>query len=137
LFSTLVNLLSFVVCGIQPSVNAAYKAKAAEINVTRSAVCQKLNGIETQVSAALLRETAAELGQLIQQMGSRTVGCIAPLARRCLPEAMHHLKDNLPPKNNPSVLPQKLTHTRKLPIRGRLYQPMLHWVLIAKPGMTW
>lgn len=35
LFSTLVNLLSLVVCGIQPSVNAAYKAKAEEYDVPR------------------------------------------------------------------------------------------------------
>lgn len=77
LFSTLVNLLSLVVCGIQPSVSAAYKAKAAEINVNRSAVYQKLNGVETQVSAALLRETAAELGQLIQQMGGSSPPMLA------------------------------------------------------------
>jgi hypothetical protein len=77
LFSTLVNLLSLVVCGIQPSVNAAYKAKAEEINVNRSAVYQKLNGVETQVSAALLRETAAELGQLIQQMGGSSPPLLA------------------------------------------------------------
>ena len=66
LFSTLVNLLSLVACGIRPSMNAAYKAKAMEMTVNRSAVYQKLNGVETQVSAALLRETAIELGQLIQ-----------------------------------------------------------------------
>lgn len=28
LFSSVVNLMSLVVCGIRPSVNAAYKAKA-------------------------------------------------------------------------------------------------------------
>jgi len=37
LFSSLVNLLSLVVCGIHPSVNAAYKAKVASLNVNRSA----------------------------------------------------------------------------------------------------
>jgi hypothetical protein len=52
LFSSLVNLLSLVVCGIQPSVNAAYKAKAAELNVSRGALYQKLNGIELSVSAS-------------------------------------------------------------------------------------
>jgi hypothetical protein len=77
LFSTLVNLMGLVVCGIQPSVNAAYKAKAAEITVNRSAVYQKLNGVEPQVSAALLRETAAELGQLIQQMGGSSPPLLA------------------------------------------------------------
>ena len=69
LFSSLVDLLNLVVCGIHPSVNAAYKAKAEALNVTRSALYQKLNGVETEVSAALLQETASELGQLIQLMG--------------------------------------------------------------------
>lgn len=68
LFSSLVNLLSLVVCGIHPSVSAAYKAKAESLNVSRGALYQKLNGIETAVSAALLRETARELGGLIEQL---------------------------------------------------------------------
>ena len=72
LFSTLVNLLSLVVCGIQPSVNAAYKAKANELNVNRSALYHKLNGVETQVSAALLRESSKELSDLIEQMGGQS-----------------------------------------------------------------
>ena len=71
LFSSLVNLLSLVVCRIHPSVSAAYKAKAEELNVSRAAVYQKLNGVEIGVSAALVRETASELGQLIQQMGGQ------------------------------------------------------------------
>jgi IS4 transposase len=37
--------------------------------VGRAAVYQKLNGVETDVSAAMLRETADELGRLIAQMG--------------------------------------------------------------------
>ena len=72
LFSSLVNLLSLVVCGIHPSVNAAYKAKVASLNVNRSALYQKLNGVEIGVSAALLRETASELGALIQELGGQT-----------------------------------------------------------------
>jgi hypothetical protein len=48
-------------------VNTANKTKAKEINVKRSEVYQKLNGVEPQMSVALLRETAAELGKLIQQ----------------------------------------------------------------------
>jgi len=71
LFSSLVNLLSLVVCGIHPSVNAAYKAKAHELNVSRGALYQKLNGVELAVSGALLRETAAALRALIQQMGGQ------------------------------------------------------------------
>lgn len=71
LFSSLVNVLSLVVCGIHPSVNAAYKAKAARMNVNRSALYQKLNGVEIGVSSALLRETANELGELIQGLGGQ------------------------------------------------------------------
>ena len=69
LFSDLINLLSSVVCGIRPSVNAAYKAKANELNVTRNAIYAKLNGVEPSVSAALLRDSTAELSALVQQMG--------------------------------------------------------------------
>ena len=84
LFSTLVNLLSLVVCGIQPLVNAAYKAKAQEIKVNRSAVYQKLNGVETALSAALLRETATELESLIQQMGGSSPPLLAGYETRIL-----------------------------------------------------
>ncbi len=38
LFSAVVNLMSLVVCGIRPSVNAAYKAQAQEIGVSRTAL---------------------------------------------------------------------------------------------------
>ena len=69
LFSDLVNLLSLVVCGIHPSINAAYKAKAKEVNVTRNAIYAKLTGVEPTVSAALLRESTAELSKLVGQMG--------------------------------------------------------------------
>ena len=69
LFSSLVDLLSLVVCGIHPSVNAAYRAKAEDLNVTRNAIYAKLNGVEPAVSAALLRATTAELGELVAQMG--------------------------------------------------------------------
>lgn len=68
LFSSLVNLLSLVVCGIHPSVSAAYKAKAKALNVSRGALYQKLNGVEIAVSAALLRETASELAGLMKQL---------------------------------------------------------------------
>ncbi|UBF30053.1 transposase (plasmid) [Kovacikia minuta CCNUW1] len=71
LFSEVVNVLSLVVCGVHPSVNAAYKAKATELSVERAAFYQKLNGIEIGVSAALLRETAGELSQLIEHLGGQ------------------------------------------------------------------
>jgi IS4 transposase len=69
MFSSLVNVMSLVVCGISPSVNAASKTKARELNVTRWALYSKLNGVETAVSQGLLRETASELEATIGQMG--------------------------------------------------------------------
>jgi IS4 transposase len=84
LFSSLVNLLSLVVCGIHPSVNAAYKAKAERLNVTRGALYQKLNGVEIDVSAALLRETAGELRELIQSMGGQQAALLPGYAVRIL-----------------------------------------------------
>jgi hypothetical protein len=69
MFSSLVNMMSLVVCGIHPLVNAASKTKATELNVTRGAVYSKLNGVETAVTQGLLREIVSELGELIEQMG--------------------------------------------------------------------
>jgi hypothetical protein len=68
LFSSQVDLMSLVVCGIHRSVNAAYKAKAVELSVSTTALYNKLNGVEIAVSQAVLRETAIDLQQLIQNM---------------------------------------------------------------------
>jgi hypothetical protein len=68
LFSEVVNLMSLVVCGIRPSVNAAYRAKAQEIGVSRTALYDKLNGIEPEVSAAVVRHTAIELEPVVKQL---------------------------------------------------------------------
>lgn len=47
------------------------KRASEALNVTRGALYQKLNGIEIEVSAALVRETARELEQLIQHIGGQ------------------------------------------------------------------
>lgn len=66
MFSSLVELMSLVVCGIHPSVNAAYRAKAKQLNVSRTAVYDKLNGVEPSVSAAIVRETAESVARVIE-----------------------------------------------------------------------
>lgn len=63
LFSSLVELMSLVVCGIYLSVNAAYRKKAEQLNVSRTAVYDKLNGVEPNVSAAIVREIAIVFGK--------------------------------------------------------------------------
>ncbi len=69
LFSSQVDLMSLVVCGIQKSVHAAYKAKAVDLNVSTTALYNKLNGVEIGVSQALVRETAQDLQQIIHNIG--------------------------------------------------------------------
>ncbi|MEM9218990.1 MAG: transposase [Cyanobacteria bacterium P01_F01_bin.150] len=69
LFSTVVSLMSAVVCGIAKSVNSAYQSNAKQVGVTISAVYQKLDGIEPQVCEALVRYSAAQASALITQLG--------------------------------------------------------------------
>lgn len=97
LFSSIVDLMSLVVCGIYPSVNAAYRAKASELNVSRTAVYDKLNGIELDVSAALLRETAASMTTVMQFLGDSPPKLLAPYQLRiidgnCLAATDHRLE---------------------------------------------
>jgi hypothetical protein len=75
LFSTVVNLMSLVVCGILPSVNAAYQAKAKGIGVSLQSVYNKLNGMEPQIVEALVRHVVSRAQGLIEQLG----GTLPPL----------------------------------------------------------
>lgn len=78
-FSTCVQLMMMVVARIRPSVNAAYKSAAAEIAVSVNSVYNKLKGIEPAVSERLVRDTAADLAAVIDQMGACVEG---PLSGR-------------------------------------------------------
>jgi IS4 transposase len=75
LFSTTVRLMSEVVLGVSPSVHAAYQDHAASIPVTVTAVYDKLKGIETEVSAELVRDSARQLAPIIRLMR----GTVPPL----------------------------------------------------------
>jgi IS4 transposase len=69
LFSSIVDLMSTVVCRIRPSINAAYKKHASLLGVTRKAVYDKLDRLEPEVAAALVRHTATTLEPVITAMG--------------------------------------------------------------------
>lgn len=69
LFSSVVDLLSMVTCNIHPSVRAAYRAVPADIAVSLTSVYNKLNGLETQVSAELLRAVFRQLQPVQRQLG--------------------------------------------------------------------
>lgn len=71
LFSTVVGIMSLVVCNIRPSISAAYKAFSKQIGVSRVAFYSKINGIEPQVSQALVRYSSAELAPIVSELGGK------------------------------------------------------------------
>jgi IS4 transposase len=71
LFSTLVDLMGLAVAKVRPSVHAAYQHRKEQMTVTIKAVYDKLKGVETQVSRALVRDTAEQLEKLIVSMKGR------------------------------------------------------------------
>ncbi len=68
LFSTLVALMSEVVLGVSRSIRTAYQQSEEKPSVSITSVYNKLNGVEAAVSAALVRDSAAQLGPLIRQL---------------------------------------------------------------------
>jgi IS4 transposase len=73
LFSSIVDLMSLVVCRIQPAIHAAYQAQAETIEASLRAVYDKLDRTEPALSAALVHATAQRLAPVIDAMhGART-----------------------------------------------------------------
>ena len=68
LFSTVVQLMSEVVLGIQPSVHAAYQAHKEEMGVSTTALYNKLDRVETTVAAALVRDSARLAAPVVQAL---------------------------------------------------------------------
>jgi IS4 transposase len=70
LFSSLVQLMSEVVLGVHPTVHAAYQANHAAIGVSTTALYNKLDRVETGLSAALVHDSAALAEPVIKALGS-------------------------------------------------------------------
>jgi len=68
-FSTCADLMSQVVARIQPSIHAAYKADSDSIPVSVTAVYDKLNGLEPAVCERLVHDTAADMAELVDELG--------------------------------------------------------------------
>lgn len=77
LFSTLVALMSEVVLGISRSIRTAYQQSQEKPSVSITSVYNKLNGVEPEMSAALVRDSAAQLGPIIRQLGG-TAAALLP-----------------------------------------------------------
>lgn len=71
LFSTVYELLSDVVFRSQPSVRAAYRARAHHIDTSLAAVYNKLNGWEPHPASSLVRSSATPLAPLIEPVGGQ------------------------------------------------------------------
>lgn len=71
LFSSLVNLMSAVVLKVQPSVHAAYQSQREDLNVSLTALYNKLNRVETNVSAELVRDSARQAAPVIDALKGR------------------------------------------------------------------
>jgi hypothetical protein len=69
LFSSVVELLALVVWRQRDSINQAYQHAKEDFEVSVRSVYNKLNGTETQVCRALVRETAAPLEEIVAALG--------------------------------------------------------------------
>ncbi|MGH7272156.1 MAG: transposase [Polyangiaceae bacterium] len=68
LFSSLVDLMALVVCGVHRSVRKAYEAMGERIPVTLSALYGKLDGVEVCTSQALVTYSAERLRPVIDSL---------------------------------------------------------------------
>jgi hypothetical protein len=67
LFSTVVGLMSLVVCGMYPSVSAAYKGFEKVIGVSKVSLYAKINGLEPKLSQALVRYSSEQLSAIHEE----------------------------------------------------------------------
>src|SRR5512135_3075764 len=98
LFSTIVDLMSVVVCRIRPSIHAAFRARAESVGASLDAVYDKLDGTETAVSAALVHTSAARLAPAIDAMNGARPDWLPGYRARILdgnhlPGSEHRLKE--------------------------------------------
>jgi hypothetical protein len=68
MFSTVADLTGLVACKIHPSLHAAYQAKREQVGVTAKALYDKLQRMEPNISRAVVKETAARMGEIIGKM---------------------------------------------------------------------
>lgn len=71
LFSSVVDLLALVVWRQKKSVGEAYKHAQEKFEVSVRSVYNKLNGTETQVCQALVRESARRLVEVVDELSCR------------------------------------------------------------------
>jgi IS4 transposase len=98
LFSTVVELLLQVVCGVRKSVHVAYQAAEPALAVSVQSVYNKLNGLEPGISAALVGYAGREAAALIEELGAERAELLPGyrvkiLDGNCLAASEHRLKE--------------------------------------------
>ena len=98
MFSAAFELMAGVVIGSRKSIHHAYQTATERLNVSVVAVYAKLQNIETCTSQALVRDQAAEVTRLIDEMG----GALPPLVPgyhvkildgNCIAASEHRIKE--------------------------------------------
>jgi IS4 transposase len=79
LFSTLFEIAALTVAGTRKSVNASYHSLRERVPVSVTAVYDKLRGTETQVSRALVRDSAARLAAVVERLLPARAGLLPRL----------------------------------------------------------
>src|ERR1700730_17799753 len=73
LFSSIVKLMSLVVCRIRPSLNAAYQKNAVPLPVSLKALYGKIDRLETPIGSPLVRTAGQRLAPVITAMRGGTL----------------------------------------------------------------
>ena len=98
MFSTVFDVMSQVVCGSRNSVHAAYQASTEDIGVSITSVYNKLNGIETNTSAELVRYAAKQVEPIIIKLGGTSRSPlpgqrIKLLDGNCIEKSQHRIEE--------------------------------------------
>src|SRR5262249_27926018 len=98
LFSTLVDTMGLIVCGMLEFVKAGLLHTADWVPHARADGYQKLNGVEPLVAQELLRDNAARLGEVVVALGG-TLPELLPdfpvkiLDGNCIASSEHRIKE--------------------------------------------
>ena len=98
LFSSLFDIMSQVVQGSRRSVHAAYQSSRQDICVSITSIYNKLNGIEPDTSAQLVRYAARQVEPIIRKLGgTRHVPLpglqVKLLDGNCIEKSHHRIKE--------------------------------------------
>ncbi len=98
LFSSVFQIMSDVVNGNRPSVNAAYKAMKDQVGVSVASVYNKLNCVESHTSEELVRYAAGELAPVVEALGGTRKPLLPGFRSRildgnCIEATEHRIKE--------------------------------------------